>query len=225
VKEFSLPTRQQCFDILKDFHVPAHILKHSLAVARLGVFLAERLSERGTAVDVDLVDRACLLHDIARVCDFKEIDYSNFDQTVTEQDKAKWQQLMGEYEETGHEDAAYQILREKYPLIALTIRKHKYMAMLEEKTRPSTWEEKLVYYADMRVMHDKIVPLETRLKEAHKRNAHLHGTEAQAKINTAKVDPLIYKLEEEIFGRIGLNPLDVTDEFIDSYPNMTQSSG
>jgi len=71
-------------------------------------------------------------------------------------------------------------------------------------------------------MHDKIVPLEERLTEAHKRNALFYGTEAQCKIITAKVDPLIYSLEKEIFDEIGLSPLDITDEFIDSCSNRTQ---
>jgi len=222
MKKFDLPTRRQCFDIIKEYRVPSHILEHSLTVAKLAVFLAERLNEKGEAVDVDLVDRACLLHDIARVCDFEELNYDDFEQTVTEQDKAKWQQIRERYEEIRHEDAAYEILKEKYPVLALTVRRHKYRAMLDEKTRPNTWEEKLVYYADMRVMHDKIVPLKTRLKEGHKRNIHLHGTKAQSKINTAKVDPLIYRLEQEIFDKIGLSPPQVTDEFIDLYPGNTQ---
>ena len=224
MKKSNLLTHQQCFDIIKEYHVPSHILSHSLTVAKLAVFLAERLKEEGAVVDVDLVDRACLLHDIARVCDFEELNYGNFEQAVTEQDKAKWQQIRTRYEEIGHEDIAYEILREKYPVLALTIKKHRYMAMLDEKTRPNTWEEKLLYYADMRVMHDKIVPLKTRLSEAHKRNVHLHGSKAQSKINTARVDPLIYKLEEEIFDKIGLNPCKVTDEFIDSYPNKIQKA-
>ena len=222
MKKFDLPTRRQCFDIIKEYRVPSHILTHSLTVAKLAVFLAERLKDKGTAVNVNLVDRACLLHDIVRVCDFKELDYSNFEQAVTEQDRTKWQQIRARYRGTGHEDAAYEILRERYPLLALTIKKHRYMAMLDEKTRPNTWEEKLVYYADMRVMHDKIAPLKTRLKEAHTRNAFLHGSKAQSKINTAKVDPLIYSLEEEIFDKIALSPSEVTDEFVDSYQNKMQ---
>jgi len=69
----------------------------------------------------------------------------------------------------------------------------------------------------MRVMHDKIVPLEERLTEAHKRNVHFYKTEAQRLSTIAKVDPLIYSLEKEIFDEIGLSPLDITDEFIDSH--------
>ena len=36
-------------------------------------------------------------------------------------------------------------------------------------------------------------------------------------IDTARIDGLIYKLEKEIFNKVGLDPLEVTAEFIDSY--------
>ncbi|UCF42352.1 MAG: HD domain-containing protein [Planctomycetota bacterium] len=194
-------------------------------MAKLAVFLAERLQEKGIRVDVELLDRACLLHDIARVCDFRELDYSKFEQRVTEEDKAKWRHIRAMYGGMGHEEAAYDILKQKYPRLALTIRKHRYMAMLDEKVRPDTLEEKLAYYADMRVMEDRIVPLKERLEDGHKRNVHLHGTEAQSKINTAKVDPLIYRLEAEIFDKLDLQPLDVTDEFIDLYTDGREPKG
>ncbi|MHC5076874.1 MAG: hypothetical protein ACYTFM_10645, partial [Planctomycetota bacterium] len=115
------------------------------------------------------------------------------------------------------EDAAYEILKDDYSELASLIRKHKYMGMLDKERRPSTWEEKIIFYADMRVMHDKIAPLKERLEEGHKRNVHLHDSEEQSRIDTAKVDPLIFELEKEIFERIGLDPLQITDEFIDTY--------
>ena len=217
MKNYSLPTRKECLAIIKEHHVPPHIVKHSLTVAKLAVFLAQRLTEKGITVDVNLVNRACLLHDIVRICDFKELDYSRFERPVTSQDKITWQQLREKYEGIPHEYAAYDILKDKYPVLALTIRKHRYIGILNEKEKPNTWEEKLVYYADMRVMHDKIVPLKERLTEGHKRNAHLYSTESQRRSIIAKVDPLIFELEKEIFGEIGLNPLEITDEFIDSF--------
>jgi len=217
MKKSNLPTRKECLAITEEHHVPPHIVKHSLTAAKLAVFLAQRLTEKGITVDVNLVDRACLLHDIVRICDFKELDYSRFEQTVTAEDKAMWRQLRAKYKETPHEYAACDILKDKFPVLALTIKKHRYVGILDEKKKPNTWEEKLVYYADMRVMHDKIVPLEERLTEAHKRNVHFYKTEAQSKIITARVDPLIYSLEKEIFNEIGLSPLDITDEFIDSH--------
>ena len=215
MNESNLPTREECFDIIREYHVPSHILSHSLAVAKLAVFLTEKLKEKGVTVNVDHVDRACLLHDIVRICDFKELDYSRFNETVSDEDKAKWNQIRQRYHNLGHEDAAYEILKEKYPVLALTVKKHRYMAMLYEDERPTSWEEKLVYYADMRVMHDKIVPLKDRLEDGHKRNAFLHGVSHQNKINMAEVDSLIYRLEKQISEKIGLNLTTVTDESID----------
>lgn len=213
MKRYNLPTRKECLAIAKKYHVPSHILKHSFAVAKLAVFLAQRLREKGIAVNVELLDRACLMHDIARVCDFKKSDPGSL-----------WQQLRAKFKGIPHEYAGYEILKDKYPAVAMTVKKHRYMALLDEKERPATWEEKLLYYADKRVMHDRIVPLEERLAEGHKRNVHLHGSAAQSKINTAKVDPLIFELEKEIFNKIGLNPVEITDKLIDSYSTTNNRS-
>jgi putative nucleotidyltransferase with HDIG domain len=196
MKKYNLPTRKQCFDIFKKLRVPAHIVKHCLATAKLAVFLAQRLNEKGILVDVHLVDKACLLHDIFRISELENSE--------------------------AHEDAAYNLLKEKYAALALAVKKHRYTALLDEKEKPNTWEEKLVYYADKRVMHDRIVSLRERLEEAHKRNAP--HPEAQGKIDTAKIDNLIYRLEKEIFDKVGLDPLGVTAEFIDSYLNLAGHS-
>lgn len=204
---------------MEQFHVPLHIREHSLAVARLGIFLANRLKEKGVSVDVDLVDRACLLHDLLRICDLKESNYDRSARAITDKDRPEWQQLRTKYRKACHEDAAYQLLKDKYPELALAVKRHRYAALLDEKDKPRTWEEKIVYYADKRVMHDKIVPLAQRLQEAHKRNAPLRRTRTQSKVDIGKVDALIFELEREIFNEIDLDPVKITDELIDSlYP-------
>jgi putative nucleotidyltransferase with HDIG domain len=188
MKKYALPTHKQCLRMLKEHRVPSHIVRHSLTVAKLAVFLSERLKEKGLPVDVALVDRACLLHDIFRICELEKTE--------------------------AHEDAAYNLLKEKYPVLALTVKKHRYSALLDEKERPRTWEEKLVYYADKRVMHDRIVPLKERLEEAHKRYAGLRRANVKPTLDTTKIDGLIYKLEKEIFTKISLDPLDVTADLV-----------
>ena len=203
--------------MLAEYHIPTHIVRHNQAVAKLAVFLARRLNEKGEAIDVELLDRAGLLHDMMRVFDFQQPDYNRFERNLPEQEKAKWQRLHAKYKAMTHEDAAYDVLKSKYPAVALTIKRHRYMAMLDEKDRPDSWEDKLLYYADKRVMHEKIVPLKERLAEGHKRNVLSHGSETKSKINTAKVDPMIEELEKEIFEKIGLDPPEVTHDFIDSY--------
>lgn len=217
MRDCRLPTRKECLAILAEYHVPPHIVSHSQTVAKLAVFLGKRLIEKGEAVNIDLLERVGLLHDMMRVHDFKKSDYERFEQNLPAQVRAKWQRLHEKYESIPHELAAYEILKERYPALALTIKRHRYTALLHAKDRPESWEEKLLYYADMRVMHDKIVPLKQRLAEGHKRNIHVHGSAAQSKINTAKVDPLIFQMEKEIFEKIGLDPLEVTQAFLDSH--------
>ena len=221
MKDCSLPTRKECLALLAEYHVPPHMVSHCRAVAKLAVFLAQRLNENGAAVDVTLLEGAGLLHDMMRVFDFPEQDYNLFERNLPAEEKAKWQRLRAKYKAMTHEDAAYDVLKERYPVLALTIKRHRYMAMLDEKDCPKSWEEKLLYYADMRVMHDKIVPLKQRLAEGHKRNIYMHGSAAQSRINTAKVDPMIEEMEKEIFNKIALDPLEVTDDFIDSYPEQS----
>jgi uncharacterized protein len=205
MRDYALPSHDKCLAIIRDCHVPLHILRHSKTVARFGVFLAKELIRRGVAVDVELVERACLLHDIFRVCEFPLEDFSTFEQPVTEDDKAKWRALKERHAGTRHEDAACAFLRDAYPVLAETIRKHRYTAIVHEDDKPRTWEEKLVYYADKRVMHDNIVPLRVRLDEAHKRHAARKAT-TLSDADILAIDAAILRLEAEIFARIGLDP-------------------
>jgi hypothetical protein len=217
MKDYKLPSREECYELIEEFRVPVHIREHSEAVARLGVFLAERLNGAGWTVDTDLVDRACLLHDLFRVCEFPLEDFSWCAPPVTEADQATWRRLKAQYDGAGHEDAAAAFLSQAYPVLAETIRKHRYTAIVDEEDRPRTWEEKLVYYADKRVMHDTIVPLRTRLDEAHRRNAARRRAAGFDDADMVRIDAAVFALEAELFDTIGLEPDVVTSDFIEAY--------
>lgn len=215
MKKSKLPTRDECLKIIKEHQVPAHIVTHSMTVAKLAMFLADRMVEKGIKVNAELVERASILHDVLRVCDFKKSDYKRFERPVTDKEKIKWNKFKNKYQGLCHEDAAYEVLKDKYPALARIIKRHRYTALLD-KEAPWTWEEKLVYYADKRIMHDKIVPLKERLQEAHRRHAQQHNPKERSRIDTAKVDALIFDLEKEIFEKIDLEPVEVTSEMVDS---------
>ena len=181
-------------------------------------FLAERMREAGLKVDADLAERAGLLHDLLRVCDFDSIDNSErLQQRFAVEDIQVWQQVKKKYPGLCHEEAAAELLKKDYPEVAQVIRTHKYAAITGGQNQPKTWEQKLVYYADKRVMHDEIVTLTQRLDEAHKRNAHKYGATEQQRKRTEMIDGLIFELEKEIFQHINIEPDDVTAELIDSY--------
>lgn len=128
-----LPTREQCFGILKEHDVPENVMKHTLAVNKVAVFLAKKLREKGINIDVDVIDRASLLHDL---------------------DKIK---TLGTKE---HGKVSKKILSSiGYPELGEIVFKHLFSGVLN---RGYSWEDKVVHYADKRCTEDKIVSLKDR---------------------------------------------------------------
>jgi len=60
-----LPGRPWVFDLIELAGMPAHILRHSQMVRKVAVTLAAFVA-RTRPIDIDLVDRAALLHDISK---------------------------------------------------------------------------------------------------------------------------------------------------------------
>ncbi len=138
-----LPTREECFDLLKEYKVPENIIQHTLLVTKIAVFLAKKLKETGLDIDVDLVDRASLVHDLDKI------------QTLN----------------TGqHGIMTEEILTKRdYSLVGKIAMQHKF-GTIHDPTL--SWEAKIVNYADKRVAHDKLVSLKERIDEAWERYKH-----------------------------------------------------
>ncbi|QIB69389.1 HD domain-containing protein [Aminipila butyrica] len=66
-------TTEECLDLLEQYHTPPHVIRHCQAVAQAAVLLAEALNEKGSRLDVPLVQSAALIHDIARTEEHHEI--------------------------------------------------------------------------------------------------------------------------------------------------------
>lgn len=64
-----LPTRNQCYELFEKYETPEKVITHCETVNKVARCLASRLKDAGILVNVALVDRASLLHDIARVSD------------------------------------------------------------------------------------------------------------------------------------------------------------
>ena len=65
----------------------------------------------------------------------------------------------------------------------------------------NTWEEKIVFYADKRVVDDKIVSLEERLKYIKNRYAHINE---KLMDKYSEIEKKILILENEIFSEINI---------------------
>ncbi|MEG0392290.1 MAG: HD domain-containing protein [Anaerovoracaceae bacterium] len=60
-------SREECFQLLKDYGTPEHVIAHCRAVAKVATTLGMKLKEKGVNLDLNLIESSALLHDIARV--------------------------------------------------------------------------------------------------------------------------------------------------------------
>jgi len=115
-----------CLDVLRKYGVPENIIIHSLAVCDVATYLAQRLREAGEKVDVDLVASAALLHDVG---------------------KAK--AVVERFPTLDHAEASAAIVSmERLPEVAAPIARHLLNSPLDKSFPPSTWEDKVIWYAD-----------------------------------------------------------------------------
>jgi putative nucleotidyltransferase with HDIG domain len=142
--QMNIPTIAQCVAYMDDFAMYANIRDHSFMVAKAAAALLEGL-KRADRVDCplppdDLVIAGALLHDIAKTLCLKE--------------------------NCRHAEVGQEICRDLgYPEIGEIVGEHVVLSdfSIERYRRGIFTAGELVYYADKRVRHDVVVPLESRL--------------------------------------------------------------
>jgi putative nucleotidyltransferase with HDIG domain len=178
----NIPTRAQCYLLWDKYQLPELKRRHSELVARVAEYISDRLSVVGCLLDVDLVIAAALLHDI---------------------DKAV-EKLPGEK----HPDTAVRILTDEgFTEIALLVKTHPLHVILDNRIKPKTLEEKVLYLSDKMVKYD-VIGVDARFKLWN--NEHL-GKVAQGELNASY--PLVKKLESELFELAKIDLHDIM-EFI-----------
>ncbi|MDD5178488.1 MAG: HD domain-containing protein [Candidatus Nanoarchaeia archaeon] len=158
--------RKKCLYLLKKYDVKDNLLRHSLKVNEISMFIGKKLKAKGEKIDLELLECGSLLHDIGK--------------------------RLGDKLQVDHIEAGVKILiKEKLNYIIPILTKHYIGAVNELRT----WEEKIVYYADKRVMEDVLVSLDERLKDLKKRYPWLKDI-------IKKSGPKIKRIEKEIFDKI-----------------------
>jgi HD superfamily phosphodiesterase len=172
-----LPTREQCLEYYRALETPQNIMNHVIKVNKVAVFLAKELKKKGIDIDVDLVDKASLLHDLD-----------------------KWLCLNDESLVHGFETE--KILTEKgYPEIGFYARQHRIDLILNGL---KTWEEKVINYADKRILNDKVVSMKERIDYINKRYP------SDDKEKEKKIRELSFKEEELLFSKLDIEPDDLS---------------
>lgn len=144
-----VPTLDECYELIKQYNMLDNIIRHSEQVMRVAMALVENLKDPGI-IQQDLVRTSALLHDIAKT------------RTIGTR-------------EMRHDLIGGQMMRDLgYDAIAEVVDSH----VVFEGFKPDGDLEarEIVFYADKRVMHDRIVSIDDRVDDLVKRygiNQHI----------------------------------------------------
>lgn len=131
-----IPRKEQCLLLLSRVDMPDHIRDHSKLVCEVSLVLTDGLIAAGIEVNRQLVQASALLHDITKPRSFK-----------TGENHA---QTGGQY-----------LAHLGYAEVGEIVRQH---VTLDDYFVAATPDEaEVVNYADKRVLHDKVVPLDERM--------------------------------------------------------------
>ena len=72
------PDRDECLKMLKEYNTPDHVVRHCKAVTDAAVKIASALAAKGFDFDIQLIEAAGLIHDIARVEDMHWLAGADF---------------------------------------------------------------------------------------------------------------------------------------------------
>lgn len=197
-----LPSDAQCAAHLRQMHVPGNIVRHCLRVNSVAQWLATFFP-----VNAELVDKASLLHDLFRIVDVPDWQDGHFDTPPSKEAIETWTQIQKAYSGT-HEEVAYAFFAKTFPVLAQTIRGHKFKQVFQLKTT----EQKLLTYADKRCKHDTIVSLSERFRDGRVRNRHFYKAQEFNEEELSRIEQAYFTLEKELFAKIGKNPEHIEEE-------------
>jgi len=167
-----------------------NIVAHSIQVCRVGMCLVDHLKLQGFKINGQLVQAAALLHDITKTRSFDT--------------------------EENHALTGGQVLTDfGYPQVGDLVRQHVYLDDYSE--HQSISEAVIINYADKRVLHDRIVSLDERMRYIQER----YGTRLEHKDRIQLLWQKTTALEQQMFKDLPfsaddliqhLTPMDLSNE-------------
>jgi len=177
-----VPSVDQCYTLLKRYHVPDHIIQHSEMVCKVAVFLAEKLNSHGEHLIIPEIEAAALLHDITKMEGIK-----------IHQDHAK----------TGRE-LLYKL---GFQRIGEIVSEH--VKLHEGRNSVLISEEELINYSDKRVLHTRVVTLSERFADLQKRY-RFKGSDKNTIKRIIALESETYELENKIFSKLNFAPEELS---------------
>jgi putative nucleotidyltransferase with HDIG domain len=175
-----LPRYMQCLQWLQSAGASHNLLAHVHTVAALAYQMALWIRNNGHAVDPILAHRGGLLHDLSKATSFQSPDHR-----------------------LDHGEMAAQLLSDtQQPVLAEIARRHLLFRPLEPGRSPETIEQKLVFFMDKLVEHNRVVTLEERI----------HHLRQRYTLDPARLDalmPHLHTMQMELCSLAGLDPDDL----------------
>ena len=157
-----LPTRERIEQWRGDAALPAGVRRHCDAVAAFSARIAASFLGQGRFVRPLALTRAAEVHDLLRFVDFRQNGAHGTDEPTEEQQNT-WIRWKERFPGQRHEAACATFLRgEGYDALAHIVEPHGLSLPHPSRT---TIEQRILYYADKRVMSDTVVTLDERLAD------------------------------------------------------------
>jgi putative nucleotidyltransferase with HDIG domain len=132
-----IPSAKECLEYMEKYEMLENIKTHSIVVERIATIIAQGLIDTGTDLMLEKITAGALLHDIGKsLClNTKEDHAAKGEEICFENQLGEIADIVGEHV----------ILKNYDPEAAIC-------------------EKEIIYYADKRVNHDRVVSLEERLE-------------------------------------------------------------
>ena len=197
----NFPTEQQCLELFKRFKVPQNIKEHCLKVREIAVFLAKKLQKEGEQINLELVDKTALLHDLFKIVAInpeKETRFHSND--FTEEQLIIRRDLIKQYPHMKEHQIAHRFFKQDYPELANILL---YSSDLQKNK--DHWEELLICYADSRAFKNKIVSQTERFAYLEE---HYFQSDELWEFQKRKLE----EIENKIFSKINIKPEQLAEE-------------
>lgn len=171
-----IPSVEECFRLMQEYEMLDNIKAHSLVVERVAGIVARGLQETGEDISLEKVTAGALMHDIGKTLCLKS---------------------RGDHAAKGSEICLQNNLNEIADIVAEHVRLKSY------HPDRSIHEKEIVYYADKRVNHDKVVSLEERLQYILMRYGR--NRDNLQKLMRENFD-LCKKIEKRLFAKLHFGP-------------------
>jgi uncharacterized protein len=173
-----IPSEETCRRLIAELGMMEHIVAHSLLVRRVSLFLVDRLEIPG--LNRELIRAAAHLHDITKTRSFETHE--------------------------NHAETGGGLLADLgYPEVGRVIAQHVYLAQEISSPTDTVTEAAIVNYADKRVLHDRIAPLNSRMSYIMEK----YGRSRERKQEILRMWEKTKRLEAQLFARLPFAPEDI----------------